>query len=116
MVINRGEIWWAELPIPSGSEPRFRHPVVILQSNDFNHSLIETVIVAVITSNIRLSQSPGNVFLPKRISRLPLDSVINVSQIITIDKSFLLRRAAKLAEETLREVEFGLKLVLSLTN
>ena len=88
--------------------------MVIVQSNEFNRSLINTVIVAVITTNIHLSQAPGNILLPKRISRLPKDSVVNVSQVVTIDKDFLTHRISKLPDDIINEVEEGLRLVLSL--
>lgn len=114
MVIHRGEVWWANLPIPEASEPGYRHPVLIVQSNEFNQSLISTVVVAVITSNLHLSQAPGNILLPKRASRLPKDSVINVSQLVTIDKNCLSHRTVKLPEEIISEVEEGIRLVLSL--
>lgn len=113
MVIHRGEVWWASLPIPEASEPGYRHPVLIVQSNEFNQSLISTVVAAVITSNLNLSQAPGNVMLPKRMSRLPKDSVINVSQLVTIDKSCLSSRMVKLSEEIMGEVEEGIRLVLA---
>ena len=89
MVILRGEIWWATLPAPSASEPGYRRPLLIIQSDDFNRSRINTVIAAVITSNLRLSEAPGNVLLSKKDSKLPKKSVANVSQLITVDKSFL---------------------------
>jgi mRNA interferase MazF len=114
MVIHRGEVWWANLPVPEASEPGYRHPVLIVQSNEFNESLISTVVVAVITSNLHLSQAPGNVLLPKRTSRLPKDSVINVSQLVTIDKSCLSHRTARLPEDIVGEVEDGIRLVLAL--
>ncbi len=79
MVINRGEIWWASLPKPEASEPGYRRPVVILQADDFNRSLINTVIAAVITSNLHLENAPGNVLIKKRTSKLQKDSVVNVS-------------------------------------
>jgi mRNA interferase MazF len=113
MVIHRGDIWWANLPVPEASEPGYRHPVLIIQSNEFNHSMIATVIAAVITSNIRLAQAPGNFLLPKRTSHLPKDSVINVSQLVTIDKSCLATRIAKLPEDIVAEVEDGIRLVLA---
>jgi mRNA interferase MazF len=89
MVIGRGEIWWASLPEPQGSEPGYRRPVVIIQSDRFNRSQINTVIAVTISSNLRLAQAPGNVLLPHRVSGLAKDSVANVSQVITVDKSFL---------------------------
>ena len=85
----RGEIWWAALPAPRGSEPECRRPVVIVQSNAFNRSNISTVIVAAISSNVRLSEAPGNVYLKRRESGLSKDSVINVSQLLTLDRRYL---------------------------
>jgi len=114
MVIKRGEIWWATLPGPSGSAPGYRRPVLIVQSNEFNRSRIETIIAIVITSNTRLAQAPGNVFLPRKVTHLPKDSVANVSQIITIDKRFVTERIGTLAQTYLEQVEIGLRLVLSL--
>ena len=89
MVVQRGEIWWANLPEPVGSEPGFRRPILVIQSDDFNRSRIATIIALVITSNIKLAQAPGNVLLPSKVTGLSKDSVANVSQVITIDKSFL---------------------------
>jgi len=77
----RGEIWWANLSEPVGSEPGYRRPVLIIQDDTFNQSRINTVIVAVITSNVQLAEAPGNVSLPSQASGLPKDSVVNVSQI-----------------------------------
>lgn len=113
-MIERGEIWWASLPEPVGSEPGFRRPVLIVQSDDFNRSRINTVIAVVITSNIKLAQAPGNVFLPHQTSGLPKDSVANISQVITIDKSFLTERIGALSPQFLQQIEAGLRLVLSL--
>jgi len=114
MVVRRGEVWWASLPDPRGSEPGFRRPVVVVQSNEFNASTIQTVIAAVITSNVRLSQAPGNVFLPRRTTGLSKDSVANVSQVITVGKPFLTRKIGRLATKQLQQLEEGLRLVLSL--
>jgi mRNA interferase MazF len=114
LVIQRGEIWWAGLPEPVGSEPGYRRPVLIVQSNDFNHSRIATVIAVVITSNTKLAQAPGNVFLPQKLTRLPKDSVANVSQVVTVDKSFLTERVGTLPANILEQVEKGLRLVLQL--
>lgn len=81
----RGEIWWADLPKPKKSEPGFRRPVLIIQADSFNKSKIKTMICCIITSNIEQTHAPGNVLLEKLESHLPKKSVINVSQIITID-------------------------------
>jgi mRNA interferase MazF len=114
LVIQRGEIWWATLPEPIGSEPGYRRPVLIVQSNDFNRSRIATVIAVVITSNTRLAQAPGNVFLPKKITGLYRDSVANISQVVTIDKNFLTERVSTLPSNIFEQVEDGLRLVLKL--
>jgi mRNA interferase MazF len=114
MVIKRGEIWWAALPEPRGSEPGFRRPVVIVSSNNFNESNINTVLAAIITSNLWLADSPGNVLLPKKLSKLSKDSVINVSQIITLDKAFISEKVSRLNTQQLNDLNDGLKLVLAL--
>jgi mRNA interferase MazF len=85
--IKRGEIWWADLGEPTGSEPSLRRPVLIVQDNQYNRSRIATVIVLSITSNTRLADMPGNILLGKEESDLPKESVINISQIATIDKN-----------------------------
>lgn len=112
--MRRGEVWWASLPEPGGSGPGFRRPVLVIQNDSFNESRINTVIVAVVTSNMRLAHVPGNVLLERRQSRLSRDSVINVSQILTIDKGFLTERVSLLRPGIMARVEAGLKLVLSL--
>jgi len=112
--MRRGEIWWASLPEPSGSGPGFRRPLLIVSADGFNRSSIKTVIGAIITSNLRLADVPGNVRLPVRGTGLERPSVVNVSQIITVDRSFLTERIGKLNSPHLTEVENGLRLVLSL--
>ncbi len=114
MVVRRGEIWWAGLPEPRGSEPGYQRPVVIVQADSFNRSSIKTILVAVITSNLRLAEAPGNVILPRKESHLQKDSVINVSQLITLDKSFLTEKIGKLKPKRLLSLEDGVRLVLSL--
>jgi mRNA interferase MazF len=88
--------------------------VLIIQADSFNRSRIQTVIVAVITSNVRLAEAPGNVLLPAQVSTLPRDSVVNVSQLLTIDRLFLTERAGKVPATLLTAVETGLRLVLEL--
>ncbi len=112
--MKRGEIWWSELPEPAGSGPGYKRPLLIIQSNDFNKSKINTVIAAVITSNLRLAGAPGNILLSPKRSRLPKESVINVSQIITVDKSFLTEKVHNLPNNIMNQVDEGLKLVLKL--
>ena len=112
--MDRGEIWWAELPDPTASEPGFRRPVVIVQGNAFNRSRIRTVIAVVLTSNLRLAEAPGNVLVPASDSGLPKDSVANVSQVITVDRAFLTERCGPLPAHLIRSIDDGLRLVLSL--
>ena len=113
-MIRRGEIWWASLPEPTASEPGYRRPVLVVQSDDFNRSRIATIIAVVITSNLKLAQAPGNVLLPSKATGLVRDSVANVSQVITVDKSFLTERVGTLPPYLLEQVEGGLRLALSL--
>jgi mRNA interferase MazF len=110
----RGEIWWVTLPEPVGSEPGYRRPILILQSDDFNRSRIQTVMGAVLTSNLHLAQAPGNVLVKSEATGLPKDSVVNVSQIITVDRSFLMERIGQLSDPLLWEVEKGVRLALDL--
>ncbi len=112
--MRRGEIWWASLGDPQGSGSGYRRPVLVVQSDEFNESAIRTSICAVITSNMRLAAAPGNVLVTRRVSRLSHDSVVNVSQLITLDKSLLTDKVSRLSAESLREVEAGIKLVLAL--
>jgi mRNA interferase MazF len=114
MVVRRGEIWWASLPDPVGSGPGYRRPVLIVQSNEFNQSAIRTIICAVITSNMRLADAPGNVRLSRKASGLSKESVVNVSQLITVDKSLLTERVGRLSPSALDEVAAGVRLVLAL--
>src|SRR5687767_11455382 len=115
MVIKRGEIWWADLPEPVSSGPGFRRPVLVVQDDEFNNSLIRTVVVAIITTNLNLAAANGNVLLTSRQSGLPKDSVVNVSQLLTIDKSLLMENVQTLSESKMEQVGKGLRTVLSLT-
>ncbi len=110
----RGEIWWADLGIPLGSEPGFKRPVIIIQDDAFNGSQIQTIIVASITTNSELADAPGNVYLEKEDSGLPKDGVINISQISTIDKRRLTEKVCVLSQSTMNEVTYGIKLILNL--
>ena len=110
----RGEIWWADLPMPMGSEPGYRRPILIIQDNTFNQSRINTIIAVVITSNTELAKSPGNVLLPIGTSGLSKASVVNVSQIITVDKNILTEKIGRLSENYQEEVDEGLRIVLYL--
>lgn len=114
MVVERGQIWWADLEARDGSEPGFRRPVLIVQSDAFNRSRIRTVIAVALTSNLRLVDAPGNVLVPAKASGLPKDSVANVSQVVTLDKDYLTERAGRLRGTLLADIEAGLRLVLGL--
>ncbi len=110
---RRGEIWWADLPTPVGSGPGYRRPVLIVQSDVFNASKIATIIVAAITSNVELARAPGNVRLDRKESRLPKDSVVDISQLATLDRRILTGRVTTLTDETMARVNAGLRLTLS---
>lgn len=114
MVARRGEIWWATLPAPRGSEPGLDRPVVIVSSDEFNKSSIQTLLVVPITSNVRLAGAPGNVRLRRRDSGLPKDSTANVSQLLTLDKNALIERVRAVHHERMRDIDAGLRLILSL--
>ena len=111
--MKRGEIWWASMGEPRGSEPGYSRPVIIVSSNEFNQSLIKTVIVAVVTSNLRLVDAPGNFKITKKYSGLSKDFVVNVSQLITLDKTFLTGQIGKLNSKNINFMNEGIKLVLS---
>ena len=112
--MQRGEIWWAALPDPVGSEPGYRRPVLIVQSDTFTLSAIKTVICVAITSNLNIAAAPGNIRLAARTSGLSKPSVINVSQVAAIDRSLLRERVKTLDTQKMRQVDEGLRLVLNL--
>lgn len=114
MSVERGEIWWADLPEPRRSEPGYRRPVLVVQSDAFNRSRIGTVIVAVVTSNLSLANAPGNVLVKAAQSGLARDSVVNVSQVLTLDREYLTEAAGRLPDRLLRRVDAGLRLSLEL--
>jgi mRNA interferase MazF len=113
-MVNRGEIWWANLPEPTGSSPGYRRPVLVVQSDDFNHSKINTTVVLIISTNLKLQESFGNVLLKMRQSGLSKDSVVNVTQLYTIDESFLTEYVETLSEQKMEQIDNGLRLVLSI--
>ena len=112
--MRRGEVWWAKLPEPVASEPGYRRPVLIIQSDDFNRSRIHTIIAVVLTTNLRLAAAPGNVPVRTEETKLPSDSVVNVSQIITVDKAFLTERVSRVSDHIMLLVEDGIRTVLTL--
>lgn len=113
--MRRGEVWWASLPAPRGSGPGHRRPVVVVSADAFNKSAIQTVSVAAITSNQRLADAPGNVRLTRRQSGLSRISVVDVSQLLTLDRSFLSERVKALPAAVQSDVDAGLRLALGLT-
>lgn len=113
-MVNRGEIWWADLPEPVASEPGYRRPILIVQSDTFNQSRIATLLAVALSSNLKLAQAPGNVLLSRKATGLAKDSVANVSQVITVDKRFLTEQIGVLPAYLLGQVEDGLRLVLDL--
>lgn len=113
-MIVRGEIWWADLGEPVGSRPAFVRPVLTVQADSFNRSRLATVIVAVLTSNLALASAPGNVLLEAHRTRLPKDSVVNVSALVTLNKTELTERVSELSVAAMQEVDAGLRLVLGL--
>jgi mRNA interferase MazF len=112
VVISQGDVWWADLGEPLGSEPGFRRPVIVVQGDSFNRSALGTVIAVALTSNLRWASAPGNVRLTMRATGLPRDSVANVSQIVTVDKSMLVERVGKLSSMKLELVLAGVDTVL----
>ena len=114
MIVQRGELWWADLGQPRGSEPALRRPVLVLQADAFNRSRLATVVVASLTTQLKYATAPGNVTCRPRGTGLPSVSVINVSQISAVDKAFLGERIGQLPSHLMRDVEEGVKLVLGL--
>jgi mRNA interferase MazF len=114
VVIARGEIWWADLGAPSGSRPASIRPVLVVQADSFNRSRIATVVAAVLTSNLARATAPGNVLLETHQSRLPKDSVVNVSSLIALNRAELTERVSALSVSAMQEVDAGLRLVLGL--
>ena len=112
MTISQGDVWWADLPDPGGSRPGFRRPVVVVQGDALNRSRIATVVCVALTSNLKWASAPGNVLLSSSVTGLPKESVANVSQLVTMDKTDLTERAGKLSEAKLDLVLSGIDVVL----
>ena len=107
-------MWWADLAEPRGSEPGFRRPVLIVQADSFNRSRLRTVVAVALTTNMRLLDAPGNVLVPRAVAGLPRDSVANVTQVVTLDRDFLVERAGQAPRRLLTRIATGLRLVLDL--
>jgi len=112
----RGELWWADLGLPRGSAPALRRPVLIISADQYNRSDLQTVTVAVLTTNVKLAALPGNVAVPTEIMGLGVDSVVNVTQIATIDRAALEDRVGALPNWLLAQVDAGLTRALALAN
>jgi mRNA interferase MazF len=112
--MQRGELWWADLGLPSGSAPGLRRPVLIISADEYNRSRLRTVTVAVLTTNARLAALPGNVSVPADAAALDADSVVNVTQIATIDRRVLDERIGALPDWLLAQVDTGLGRALAL--
>ncbi|MBN2581367.1 MAG: type II toxin-antitoxin system PemK/MazF family toxin [Pirellulales bacterium] len=112
MVISQGDIWWADLPEPTGSGPGFRRPIVVVQGDALNRSRIATVVCVPLTSNLKWADAPGNVHLTPRLTGLPKESVANVSQVVTLDKSSLTEHLGKLPPSKLKLILSGIDVVL----
>jgi mRNA interferase MazF len=113
MVINQGDIFWVDLGEPSGSEPAYRHPHVVIQNNVFNRSRINTVAVCSLTSNLRRAASPGNVVLERGEANLAKSSVINITQIFTVDKRDLTEKIGSLSRNRIAQVLEGIGLLIT---
>ena len=111
MVIEQGEIYWVDIGEPSGSEPGYRHPHIVIQNNLFNASKINTVVVCALTSNTKRAQTPGNVLLNEGEANLPKKSVVNISQMYTVNKGDLAERIGKISERRCSEILEGIKLL-----
>lgn len=111
-MIGQGDVWWADLAEPRGSEPGYRRPVLVVQGDAFNRSAIATVVVVPLTSNLRWADAPGNVRLSARSTGLPRDSVANVSQIVALDRTALTERVGHISSAKLELVLRGIDLVL----
>jgi len=111
-VIAQGEVWWADLGDPAGSEPGYRRPVVVIQGDAFNASALRTVVCVVLTSNLHWAEAPGNVLLPARATGLPKLSVANVSQLVTLDRDALTERVGRLSASNLELVLAGIDIML----
>lgn len=111
-MIQRGEIYWAKLPRAYGSTPAGRRPVLVIQSDNFNRSSIQSVVVVILTTNLKVGRYPGNVYLQAKPTGLPEDSIVNVSQIFTLDKTTLESHLCTLNDPMMAKVDEGIKLVL----
>ena len=114
MVAQRGQIWWADLREPRGSGPGYRRPIIVIQANSFNKTNLSTVIVAIVTSNMDLGDMPGNVRLTTGTTGLDNDSVVNITQLLTVERADLVEYVGSVSDRKMDQIDRGLRLVLSL--
>jgi mRNA interferase MazF len=112
VVVAQGEVWWADLPAPTGSGPGFRRPVLVVQGDPLNRSRLATVVCVPLTSNLRWADAPGNALLTARVTGLPKDSVANASQVVALDKAILTERVGKLSKAKVELILAGIDVVL----
>jgi mRNA interferase MazF len=110
--IRQGDIYWIDMGDPGGSAPGYRHPHIVVQNNVFNESRINTVVVCALTSNLKRASAPGNVFLKKGEANLPKDSVVNISQLVTVDKADLIEKIGSLSQAKIQIVIQGIMLLI----
>ena len=116
MGINQGDIYWIDFGTPEGSSPGYRRPHIVIQNNLFNASKINTVVLCAVTSNLKWAKAPGNVMLKKGEANLPKESVVNISQLVTVDKNFLVEKIGAVSAARIREINQGLSLLLEPRN
>ena len=112
MVVGQGEVWWADLRAPAGSEPGFRRPVVVIQGDALNRSRLATVVCVPLTSDLRWAEAPGNTLLTSRVTGLPKDSIANASQLVTLDRTVLTERVGKLPKAKVELILAGIDVIL----
>jgi mRNA interferase MazF len=112
VTIRQGDIYWVNVGSPKGSEPGYRHPHVVIQNDVFNASLINTVVVCALTTNLRRAQAPGNITLNKGEANLSKKSVVNISQVVTVNKSDLKEKIGSLSSKRIKEIIEGIKLLV----
>lgn len=112
MVISQGDVYWLDLEEPGGSEPGFRHPFVVIQNDAFNKSKINTTVVCALTSNLKLASAPGNILLNKGEANLPKSSVVNISQVMTVDKSDFKEKIGQLSKKRIEEIVVGFEFLI----
>jgi len=112
VTIRQGDIYWIDLEAPRGSEPGYRHPHVVVQNNLFNGSKLGTIVVCALTSNLKRAAAPGNVLLKKGEANLKKDSVVNINQLVTVNKADLSEKIGTVSPARVREIVEGIRLLI----